>query len=268
MCLRPSCSTTSTIARPPESARRGSGRRATGPSSSSTPSRSRRPTSRADRAGHLGEVGLGHPERRVHQPVRELAVVGQQQQPLAVGVQPADVEQPLGPVGDQVADGRAGRGRRTSPTARRAACSARGRPGPSRTVTRSPSTWTTAVSGSTRMPMLAHPAPSTLTRPAAISSSQARAASRRRRRPAPSAAGCRRGWTSEPRPRRRELVQLESDGSGSSGASDGSSSRSCSPIRSRNSSVVRNRPAAGLRARCRPRRSARAPAGCARRRRR
>src|SRR5438270_506237 len=48
-----------------------------------------------DGTGYLGKVRLGHAERRVHQPVRQLAVVGQQQQALAVGVEPADVEDPL-----------------------------------------------------------------------------------------------------------------------------------------------------------------------------
>ena len=35
----------------------------------------------------------------------QVAVVGQQQQALAVGVEAPDVEQPLGTVGDEVADG-------------------------------------------------------------------------------------------------------------------------------------------------------------------
>ena len=59
---------------------------------------------------HRGQVGLGHLVRRVHQPVRELAVVGEQQQPLGVGVETTDVEQVLvaaHAVFDQVADARA-----------------------------------------------------------------------------------------------------------------------------------------------------------------
>ena len=50
---------------------------------------------RRDHARDLGQVGLRHLVRRVGQPVREVAVVGQDQQALGVGVQPADVEQPL-----------------------------------------------------------------------------------------------------------------------------------------------------------------------------
>ena len=50
----------------------------------------------------LGDVGLVHLVRRVRQPLREVAVVGEQDQPGGVGVEPADVEEPLGPVGDQV----------------------------------------------------------------------------------------------------------------------------------------------------------------------
>jgi hypothetical protein len=38
----------------------------------------------------------------VRQPLREVAVVGQDDQPVGVGVEPADVEQPLRPVGDVV----------------------------------------------------------------------------------------------------------------------------------------------------------------------
>src|SRR5215213_632788 len=56
-----------------------------------------------DRAGHLGEVGLRHGVRRVLQAVRQLSVVGQQDQALGLGVQPPDVEQPLRAVADEVA---------------------------------------------------------------------------------------------------------------------------------------------------------------------
>jgi len=48
-----------------------------------------------DRPGHLGEVSLRHLERRMGQPVREVAVVGEEQQAFRLGVEPADVEQPL-----------------------------------------------------------------------------------------------------------------------------------------------------------------------------
>src|SRR6185437_12434569 len=47
-----------------------------------------------DRALHLGEVGLLHLERRVHEAVAELAVVHEQQQALGVGVEASDVEEP------------------------------------------------------------------------------------------------------------------------------------------------------------------------------
>ncbi len=49
-----------------------------------------------DLARHLDDVGLVHLVRGVRQPVGEVTVVGQDQQTLAVGVQPADVKQPLG----------------------------------------------------------------------------------------------------------------------------------------------------------------------------
>ena len=74
----------------------------TGPSSRVTPSGSRRERGLGDLAGHLGDVGLVHLVRRVRQPLREVAVVGQDDQPGGVGVEPADVEEPLGPVGDHV----------------------------------------------------------------------------------------------------------------------------------------------------------------------
>ena len=65
------------------------------PSSSSTPSRSRRRAPGADRAaGDLGQVLLLHPVAGVGEPVGQIAVVGQQQQPLGVGVEAADGEHP------------------------------------------------------------------------------------------------------------------------------------------------------------------------------
>ena len=103
----------------------------TGPSSSSTPV-AQPPADVARRPGrHLGEVGLGDPVRRVHQPVGELAVVGEQQQALAVGVEPPDVEQPLVGAGSAMSRRRSGRPRSSdiALTTSRAACSARGRPG-------------------------------------------------------------------------------------------------------------------------------------------
>ena len=43
----------------------------------------------------LGDVGLGQLVRRVRDLLREVAVVGEQDQPLGVGVEPSDVEEPL-----------------------------------------------------------------------------------------------------------------------------------------------------------------------------
>ena len=49
----------------------------------------------ADHAGYFGNIGLRHLVRGVRQPVGEVAVVGQDQQAFAVGIQPAYVKQPL-----------------------------------------------------------------------------------------------------------------------------------------------------------------------------
>jgi hypothetical protein len=57
---------------------------------------------REDVAVDLGDVRLVHLVRRVGHAVRELAVVGEQDQAGGVGVEPADVEEPLGPVLDEV----------------------------------------------------------------------------------------------------------------------------------------------------------------------
>ena len=96
MCLRPSCRH--------DLHQRGLAQRVhptrnestfAGPSSSSTPASSRCPAPARHRPGHLGQVGLRDLVRRVHQLVREGAVVGEQQQALAVRVEPADVVDPL-----------------------------------------------------------------------------------------------------------------------------------------------------------------------------
>ena len=81
------------------------------PSSSSTPSRSRRSAPGADRSAaraHGGEVLLVDAVAGVGDAVGQLAVVGQQQQALGVGVEPTDREHPrLGR--HELDDGRAGR---------------------------------------------------------------------------------------------------------------------------------------------------------------
>jgi hypothetical protein len=56
------------------------------------------------RAGHFGQIGFEHPVGGVHQPVRQVPVVGQQQQTLGIRVETADVKQALRPVGHIVAD--------------------------------------------------------------------------------------------------------------------------------------------------------------------
>jgi hypothetical protein len=63
------------------------------PSSSSTPSRSRRRAPRG-RALDVGQVLLVHAERRVGEAVGQVAVVGEQQQALGVGVEATDREDP------------------------------------------------------------------------------------------------------------------------------------------------------------------------------
>ena len=113
----------------------------------------------------------------------------------------------------------------------------------SRSTTGSPSTCTTAVSGSTRRPISRTTLPSTLTRPAAMSSS----AARRDATPAWASTFCSRtpsGLSSVvhcPLPvfRPASIASMAST-SGSRGASGGRSSIDVRPSRSRNSSVVRN----------------------------
>src|SRR5215467_7974532 len=57
-----------------------------------------------DRAGHVRQVGLGHAVPGMRQPVREIAVVGEQHQAFGLIVQPAHVVQPFLPVAEEVAD--------------------------------------------------------------------------------------------------------------------------------------------------------------------
>ena len=100
--LRPSPMTTSTTAAP---TRCTSSARA-GPSSSVTPSSSASSCASSTGAGAGHAVRLVDAVARVGDPVRELAVAGEQEQAAAVGVEPADGHQP-GDVGHQVAHGAA-----------------------------------------------------------------------------------------------------------------------------------------------------------------
>ena len=104
MCLRPSCSGSSTSVRPAEESitRNASDRGRTVLELHAGPQPL--PDCAGDRGGHLGDVGLDHTVRRMGQPVREIPVVGQDQQALGLGVQPPDVEQPPGRFGHQVTD--------------------------------------------------------------------------------------------------------------------------------------------------------------------
>ncbi len=143
-----------------------------GPSSSSTPARSLRAQPARHRAGDRRQIGLGHLVRRMHQPVRQLAVVGQQQQPLGVGVEASDVKQllvPAHPVLDQVTDAAAGPGRRTSSSAcRRGFVDRQMHQGVVERSPRAPSTRITETSGSTRVPSSVTIRSSTSTRPSRI----------------------------------------------------------------------------------------------------
>ena len=62
-----------------------------------------------DNAVNRGEVRLRNLERRVHQAVSQVAVVGEEKQAFGVGVETADVEEPLtrlNALGDDVTDAR------------------------------------------------------------------------------------------------------------------------------------------------------------------
>ena len=121
--LRPSWITSSTIELAAAAlARSAADETVTGPSSSVTPVEQLLERGVGDVALDLGDVGLVHLVRRVGQPLREVAVVGQQDQPGGVGVEPADVEEPLGPVGDQVRQRAPALAGPTSSRPRRGAC--------------------------------------------------------------------------------------------------------------------------------------------------
>ena len=94
--------------------RSGTRRAAPGRPRACTPASTVRTVAGRHRALDLGDVGLRQLERRMRQPVRELAVVGQHDQPVGVGVEPADVEEPLRSVADAATAGRAGPPRRPS----------------------------------------------------------------------------------------------------------------------------------------------------------
>src|SRR5262245_4074216 len=53
---------------------------------------------------YIGEVGLQHPVPGMSQAMRELAVIGQEDQAFSFIIKPADMEEPLAVVGHQVCD--------------------------------------------------------------------------------------------------------------------------------------------------------------------
>ena len=146
--LRPSWIVSSSSCGPSRRTRAGAVR----PSSSSTPSRSAR-SARSDRAAlDARAIGPRHLEARVGQRVGEVAVVGEQDQPGRVGVQPPDRVQALGR-GHEVDDGAPAMGvaRRRDDAGR--ACAARRRPArraraPPRRRRRSPPRRSTSRAGS------------------------------------------------------------------------------------------------------------------------
>jgi hypothetical protein len=75
-----------------------------------------------DDALDLGQVGLLDLVRRVGQPVRELAMVGEDDEALGVGVEPPDVEETLLAALDEVGEGRPPFRVVTASRPRRAAC--------------------------------------------------------------------------------------------------------------------------------------------------
>ena len=116
------------------------------PSSSSTPSRRRRSAARRRAALDLGEILLLDAEARMGEAVGELAVVGEQQQPLGVGVEPADREHPR--LGGHELDHRRPAVRCRPPwSPRRRACSAGSRRAPAARRSGTPSTSTAVALG-------------------------------------------------------------------------------------------------------------------------
>jgi hypothetical protein len=113
--VAPECRVSSTSCRAEASSRRALSA-AIGPSSSSTPA-SARDRLRPSRALDLRDVDLRHPERGVREHVGEVAVVREDEQPARLGIQPADVVEPLVPVLREAAQ--VGRPARPSSTRRR-----------------------------------------------------------------------------------------------------------------------------------------------------
>ena len=60
--------------------------------------------SRRDRPPNLCHVRLLNPVRRMHQPMRKISVIREQQQPFGVFIEPADMEEPLREPTDEVAN--------------------------------------------------------------------------------------------------------------------------------------------------------------------
>ena len=122
-------------------------------------------------AGDLHEIGLSDAETRMHEPIGQIAVVGEQQQSFAVLVEPAHGVDPLGDLGHQVDGARPAGG-----VAVGAQVAARFVDEPIDAFFRRigwPST-VTVWSGPTRVPSLRTTTPSTAMRRARISSSQCR----------------------------------------------------------------------------------------------
>ena len=155
---------------------------AVSPSSSSTPLRSRSSAAASTGpAAELRAIGLGHLEAGVRQPVGELAVVGHQDQPAAVGVEPADRIEPQPARGQQLEDRRAPvrvAGRRDDADGLVAACSARAARVPAAAL---PSTVTASALADVARGVGHRLAPRRVTRPAAIDRPPPRAGRRRRR---------------------------------------------------------------------------------------
>ena len=129
--LRPSCKVTRTSVLPGTASITAKSSTATGPSSNSTPARSCLSQSTRHRSVHGGQIGLRYLVGRMHQPVRQLPVVGQQNQAFGVSIEPPDVQSISccrAPGARSSLRCMAVQVHRTWSTASRAACSSQGEP--------------------------------------------------------------------------------------------------------------------------------------------